>query len=71
MANKYHKLFDAVTLDRFLPADPLEFIRYQGSLTTPRCNEVVTWSILWPLVTLSESQVSIIRVLVSAVQIQT
>jgi len=61
MANKYHKLFDAVTLDSFLPADSLVFIRYQGSLTTPRCNEVVTWSILWPPVTLSENQISAFR----------
>ena len=36
------KTFD---MTKLMPHDLNEFYRYEGSLTTPKCNEVVTWTI--------------------------
>ena len=48
-----------VTLAQLMPADKTlsRFYRYSGSLTTPSCNEVVTWTVLEKTVSISEQQV--------------
>lgn len=45
-------------LRAFLPRNSQSFYRYEGSLTTPTCNEVVTWTIFDQAVPISEAQVS-------------
>ena len=44
-------------LDQLLPADKSKFYRYSGSLTTPDCNEVVTWTVFSDAVEVSQAQV--------------
>jgi len=48
-----------VSLAQLMPADKTlsRFFRYSGSLTTPSCNEVVTWTVLEKTVSISEQQV--------------
>ena len=41
-----------------LPKDRTTFFRYEGSLTTPGCEESVIWSVLTEKLPVSESQVS-------------
>ena len=36
------KAFD---MSKLFPHDLDEFFRYQGGLTTPTCNEIVTWTV--------------------------
>ena len=42
-----------------LPEDTTQFYRYSGSLTTPECNEAVTWTIFRQTARVSLSQVSL------------
>lgn len=41
--NTPKKLKRLVNIFEFLPPDFTEYYQYEGSLTTPGCNEVVTW----------------------------
>ncbi|XP_042858782.1 carbonic anhydrase 7-like [Penaeus japonicus] len=51
------------SLGSLLPEDTSSFYRYQGSLTTPTCNEVVTWTVFSHPITISETQLEAFRAL--------
>ena len=48
----------AFEFDSLLPTDKSKFYRYNGSLTTPTCNEVVTWTVFKDYVEISQAQVN-------------
>jgi len=48
-------------LSAFIPRNRNPFYRYQGSLTTPTCNEVVTWTLFDSTVEISEAQMEAFR----------
>jgi carbonic anhydrase len=54
-------LTNPVPLEDLLPDSPFSFYRYNGSLTTPLCNEAVIWTVFDIPIALSQRQVSIIR----------
>ena len=56
--NNETKLNTSITLASLLPKNTDVFYSYKGSLTTPPCNEVVTWIIFSMPVPISFSQVS-------------
>eukprot|EP00058_Branchiostoma_floridae_P009734 XP_002595222.1 hypothetical protein BRAFLDRAFT_129834 [Branchiostoma floridae] len=49
---------DRFTLDNLLPPDRINFFRYNGSLTTPTCNEVVTWTVFKDTISISSNQLT-------------
>ncbi|XP_078613201.1 carbonic anhydrase 1-like [Branchiostoma floridae x Branchiostoma japonicum] len=49
---------DRFTLDSLLPPDRTNFFRYNGSLTTPTCNEVVTWTVFKDTISMSSRQLT-------------
>lgn len=51
-------LQNIVSFQKLLPWRTSSFYRYSGSLTTPGCNEIVTWTVFDTPVTISENQVS-------------
>ncbi|XP_042864347.1 carbonic anhydrase 3-like isoform X2 [Penaeus japonicus] len=57
---------DKIPLSALLPEeeDRHFFFRYQGSLTTPTCNEVVTWTVFQKPIALSSSQLDKFRSLI-------
>ena len=55
-----------IKLESLLPEDPDKFYRYQGSLTTPGCNEIVTWSVLHSSIPVSEKQLKTLRSVLDA-----
>ena len=44
-------------LDPLLPTNKTNYFRYSGSLTTPTCNEAVTWTVFNESVEISQAQV--------------
>lgn len=75
--NQYYKLFldhtssvmnegDSVSFPAFplvnlLPTDKTNYYRYNGSLTTPTCNEAVTWTVFNDPVEISQAQMDALR----------
>ncbi|XP_008115548.1 carbonic anhydrase 15 isoform X2 [Anolis carolinensis] len=57
-ADNYVDLASTFPLSNLLPDMPLlsKYYRYKGSLTTPNCDEVVTWTVFEELIPLSKSQ---------------
>jgi len=51
------RLSHPISLYYLLPGDTSQFYRYSGSLTTPKCDEVVTWTVFPMPINLSEYQV--------------
>ena len=43
--------------NNLLPDDINSFFRYEGSLTTPTCNEIVIWTVLTKTIPISSKQV--------------
>lgn len=54
---------DQVVAANFLPRNTAGFYRYEGSLTTPNCNEVVIWTLFTNTIPISKKQVSAIRLI--------
>ena len=54
---------NGLQLDMLLPENKndAEFFRYEGSLTTPDCNEVVTWTVFREPKSMSEKQLEVFR----------
>merc|ERR1712212_462707 len=49
--------------DPFVNTDKLDFYRYNGGLTTPTCNEVVTWTVVTQPLSITEEQLARFRTL--------
>ncbi|XP_046555049.1 carbonic anhydrase-like [Haliotis rubra] len=58
----------AFNLNELLPSSFSEFYRYSGSLTTPTCNEVVTWSVFPQTIKITSTQMDVFRTLQSEEQ---
>jgi len=57
-----HALNGKLRLDSFFPAEEnLEFVHYNGSLTTPNCDEAVQWMVLKERQCVSTAQMSVLR----------
>ncbi|KAG8191249.1 hypothetical protein JTE90_003262 [Oedothorax gibbosus] len=52
---------DDFTLESLLPDDLMPYYRYKGSLTTPPCSEIVTWTVFTDYVPISEKQLQQFR----------
>lgn len=50
-------LNNLVSLQDLLPTQTTSFYRYSGSLTTPKCNQIVTWTVFDDPLVISEQQV--------------
>ncbi|CAL4069105.1 unnamed protein product, partial [Meganyctiphanes norvegica] len=60
-AGDYGEVKNPYPIRAFLPKDTRKFYRYEGSLTTPSCNEVVVWTIFDTTAKVSENQLRILR----------
>ena len=50
-----------VKLEQFLPENKESFYRYNGSLTTPTCDEIVIWTIFKEKIEISQDQMNVLR----------
>ena len=50
-----------VKLGQFLPQELDHFYRYNGSLTTPGCEEIVVWTIFKEKIEISQHQMDVLR----------
>lgn len=53
---KSENLNDAIAISSFLPKNTESFFRYEGSLTTPGCDEVVVWTVFYQSSYISKRQ---------------
>ncbi|KAJ7387971.1 carbonate dehydratase [Desmophyllum pertusum] len=51
----------AFKLQAMLPSDQTKYFRYSGSLTTPGCQESVTWTVFNEAVKISQDQINILH----------
>lgn len=56
--NKEINLHKGIIPLHFLPKDTTTFFRYEGSLTTPPCDEVVIWTVFYKTNTISKRQLA-------------
>ena len=61
--------FPAFPLVNLLPTDKTKYYRYNGSLTTPTCNEAVTWTVFNDPVKISQAQVIFFSVLLVLIHV--
>ena len=54
-------LSEGVKLGQFLPQELDHFYRYNGSLTTPGCEEIVVWTIFKEKIEISQHQMDVLR----------
>ena len=54
-------LSEGVKLGQFLPQNSDNFYRYNGSLTTPGCEEIVVWTIFKEKIEISQHQMGVLR----------
>ncbi|XP_076251449.1 putative carbonic anhydrase 3 isoform X1 [Rhynchophorus ferrugineus] len=54
-----HKVLTDFSVKNFVPRDKAGFYRYEGSLTTPGCNEGVIWTLFTSTLPISKKQVKI------------
>lgn len=52
-------------LSSLLPKNTKRFYRYMGSLTTPTCNEVVSWTVFQKTLRVSEKQLEVFRTIMN------
>jgi len=62
-AKEKSMMSQSINLKSLLPDNVDVFYRYQGSLTTPGCNEIVTWSVIRQSIPVSENQLKQLRLL--------
>ena len=55
-AGERQALGETIDLANLLPQDPAAF-RYEGSLTTPPCSEIVSWTVFTTPLTVSDAQI--------------
>ncbi|XP_068234635.1 uncharacterized protein [Palaemon carinicauda] len=53
-------------LEDLLPSNVDDFYRYKGSLTTPTCNEIVTWTVFKEAIEVSSAQMEAFRLLIDS-----
>jgi len=52
-----------LAFENLLPKDTKNFYHYSGSLTTPLCNEIVTWTVFRDTLPISKAQLDVLRTL--------
>ena len=59
--NQITNMKNGVILEHFLPDNTDKFFRYNGSLTTPGCNQIVVWTIFKEQIEISQDQMDAFR----------